>query len=40
MWVKQYKHYNIGGLPRYTPNNDKELCNLLIKRFRKKISNI
>ena len=40
VWAKEYKHYNIGGLPRYTPNNDKELCNLLIKRFRKKISNI
>ncbi len=38
IWIKDYHHLNVGGMPRYIPNNDKELCKLLIKRFRKKLS--
>jgi len=36
-WIKEYKHYNMGGDPRYTPNNDKKLCEMLINRHRKKL---
>lgn len=35
MWNKTYRHLNIGGEPRYTPRDDKQLCQLLIKRYRK-----
>ena len=38
LWIKEYKHFNVGGEPRYTPNNDKKLCFLLIKRYQKKLS--
>jgi len=37
IWLKEYKHLNIGGQPRYTPNNDKNLCYLLIKRYKKNL---
>ena len=36
-WLKDYKLLNIGGEPRYTPNNDKRLCDMLVSRHRKKI---
>ena len=36
-WVKEYNHYNVGGEPRYQPNNDKDLCNELVKRYKKKL---
>jgi hypothetical protein len=39
-WVKEYKHHNLGGEPRYTPNNDKKLCEMLIKRHRKKLKSL
>jgi hypothetical protein len=38
IWIKKYHHLNIGGSPRYIPNNDKELCKKLIKKFRKKLN--
>lgn len=37
IWLKEYKHLNIGGQPRYTPKNDKNLCYLLIKRYKKNL---
>ena len=36
-WLKDYKLLNVGGEPRYTPNNDKRLCDMLVSRHRKKI---
>jgi hypothetical protein len=39
-WIKEYKHHNLGGEPRYTPNNDKKLCEMLIKRHRKKLKSL
>lgn len=38
LWVKTYRHLNIGGSPRYEPKDDKKLCELLIKRYSKKIN--
>ncbi len=38
LWIKEYKHFNVGGNPRYNPKNDKNLCNLLIKRYKKILS--
>ena len=38
LWLKEYHHLNMGGDPRYVPNNDKNLCFLLIKRYKKKLS--
>jgi hypothetical protein len=34
-WMKEYKHLNTGGRQRYKPKNDKKLCELLIKRYKK-----
>jgi len=34
-WLKQYNHYNVGGEPRYTPKDDKRLCEMLVKRNKK-----
>ena len=34
IWEKEYKHFNLGGEPRYTPKNDKKLCNMLVKRYK------
>lgn len=39
-WLKEYNHYNLGGEPRYTPNNDKRLCDMLITRHRKNLKNL
>jgi len=38
IWLKEYQHLNIGGDPRYVPKNDKNLCYLLIKRYKKQLS--
>ena len=35
IWIKEYNHLNVGGEPRYTPKNDKQLCHLLVKRYKK-----
>ena len=34
-WMKEYKLLNCGGQPRYTPNNDRNLCTILVKKHRK-----
>jgi hypothetical protein len=34
VWLKDYKHLNLGGQPRYTPNNDRRLCNILVRRYK------
>ena len=39
-WMKEYKHLNAGGKPRYEPKDDKKLCKLLIKRYKKTLSKI
>lgn len=33
-WMKEYKHLNIGGEPRYVPNDDKNLKTMLVKRHK------
>ena len=33
-WLKEYHLLNVGGEPRYTPNNDKNLCQILVKKHR------
>ena len=39
-WLKEYIHHNLGGDPRYEPKNDKRLCEMLIKRHKKKLNNL
>ena len=39
-WLKQYNHYNVGGQPRYQPDNAKRLCEMLVKRHRPVIKDI
>lgn len=39
-WLKEYVHNNLGGDPRYEPKNDKRLCEMLIKRHKKKLNNL
>ena len=39
-WMKEYKHLNAGGQPRYEPKDDKKLCKLLIKRYKKTLSKV
>jgi len=39
-WIKEYNHSNLGGEPRYKPNNDKELCRMLIKRHKKTLASL
>ena len=34
-WLKHYKHLNCGGQPRYIPNNDRNLCTILVKKNKK-----
>lgn len=34
-WLKEYRHLNIGGTPRYTPNDDRNLCNILVRKNKK-----
>tara|TARA_R110000765_G_scaffold410755_1_gene509543 strand:+ start:747 stop:1430 length:684 start_codon:yes stop_codon:yes gene_type:complete len=34
-WLKEYHLLNVGGEPRYTPNDDKNLCKILVKKHRK-----
>ena len=36
-WLKEYKLLNVGGEPRYTPNDDKKLCKMLVHRNRQKL---
>ena len=38
--MKEYKHLNAGGPPRYTPKDDKKLCKILIKRYKKNLSKL
>lgn len=33
-WLINWKHYNLGGEPRYRPNNDKRLCKMLVKKYK------
>lgn len=37
IWRKDYPLLNVGGLPRYTPRNDRKLCDMLVRRYRKEI---
>jgi len=34
-WLREFNHYNVGGEPRYTPKDDKRLCEMLVKRNKK-----
>lgn len=36
-WDKDVKLLNVGGEPRYNPNNDKNLCDRLLKRYKKNL---
>ena len=36
-WLKEFNHYNVGGEPRYTPKDDKRLCEMLVKRHKKQL---
>ena len=36
-YFEQYKLLNEGGPPRYEPKNDKNICNLLVKRYKSTI---
>ena len=33
-WLQEYKHLNMGGEPRYTPNDDRKVCKMLVKRHK------
>ena len=35
LWMKEFKHYNVGGEPRYTPTNPVKLREMLVKRNKK-----
>lgn len=37
-WFKEYKHLNVGGEPRYTPNDDRRVCKMLINRHKKTLN--
>ena len=39
-WYKEYKHWNVGGEPRYQPKNDRRLCDMLVKRHKTKLNRI
>tara|TARA_R100001244_G_scaffold132159_1_gene107347 strand:- start:692 stop:1402 length:711 start_codon:yes stop_codon:yes gene_type:complete len=36
-WRKDYPLLNIGGDPRYLPNDDKKLCEMLLRKYKKEI---
>jgi hypothetical protein len=36
-WLKEYHLLNVGGKPRYTPDNCKNLKDILVKKHRKKL---
>ena len=36
-WLKEYKHYNVGGEPRYSPDNCIKLRIILVDKFRPNI---
>ena len=38
-WLKQYNHYNIGGEPRYDPDNCVKLREKLVDRYKKVLYN-
>ncbi len=35
VWLKEYRHLNVGGQPRYIPCDDRKLCSILVKKYRK-----
>ena len=37
-WMKQYNLFNVGGDPRYTPKDDKRLCQMLCRRHKPKFN--
>jgi len=37
-WLKQYQLLNVGGEPRYIPQDDKRLCHMLVKRYKPKFN--
>jgi len=37
-WRKNYQLLNTGGNPRYTPQNDKKLCEMLVRRHKPQIA--
>jgi hypothetical protein len=37
-WIKQFSHQNVGGEPRYTPNNCIKLREMLVKRHKKQLN--
>ena len=39
-WLKEFSHQNVGGEPRYTPKNDKRLCEMLVKRHKKQLKGV
>jgi hypothetical protein len=34
-WLKEFRHLNLGGEPRYTPLNDRNLCTILVRKNKK-----
>lgn len=36
-WRKDYPLLNVGGEPRYKPNNDKRLCETLVRRHKREL---
>tara|TARA_R110000803_G_scaffold36_4_gene103 strand:+ start:3221 stop:3895 length:675 start_codon:yes stop_codon:yes gene_type:complete len=36
-WFKDIHHLNLGGDPRYVPNNDRNLCTILVRKHRKQL---
>ena len=37
-WLKEYKHHNLGGEPRYVPNDDRRVCKMLVNRHKKTLN--
>ena len=35
IWLKNFHHLNLGGEPRYVPNEDRNLCTILVRKHRK-----
>jgi hypothetical protein len=33
-WRKDYGLLNVGGHPRYNPKNDRQLCDILVRRHK------
>jgi hypothetical protein len=38
VWLKSYPLLNLGGDPRYIPENDSKLCEILVRRYKPKLN--